>query len=117
MQPTRRRHRRPAAPRLPLVALTALLAGCATSPPPEVPPTPREAAYGGAVVAVLGTPFYALFKAGSCLVSTAIVVPSSAALAITDRPNRAGEREALHAGLGRNCFGSYILWGPSSGSP
>jgi hypothetical protein len=45
------------------------------------------------------------------------VVPSSAALAITDRPNRAGEREALHAGLGRNCFGSYILWGPSSGSP
>lgn len=95
----------------PLLALIFLLPGCAAPRSYERPISP-DAANGGAVTSVLGTPFYALFKATSCLVSTVIVVPSSAALALTDRPTRAGEREALHAGLGRNCFGSYILQAP-----
>lgn len=90
-----------------LLALT--LAGCAASRPPGAPPISPDAANGQAIVTVLGTPFYALLKATSCLVSTAIVVPSSAALALTERSQRDEEREALHEGLGHNCFGSYIL--------
>ncbi len=95
----------------PLLVVLLLLAGCATRTDARRPISPA-AANGGAVVSVLGTPFYALFKATSCLVSTVIVVPSSAALALTDRPKGRDEREALHAGLGENCFGSYIL-GPA----
>ena len=89
--------------------LILLLAGCASTRPPGSEPISRDAANGQAVVNVLGTPFYALFKATSCVVSTVIVVPSSAALALTDRPQRDDEREALEEGLGRNCFGSYML--------
>lgn len=91
------------------LATALLLAGCATTRPPGSDPISADAANGQAVAVVLGTPFYALFKAASCVVTTAIVVPSSAALALTDRSRREDEREALHAGLGRNCFGSYAL--------
>jgi hypothetical protein len=94
---------------LPTIIILALLSACAT-PTTDGRSLSTDAAYGGAVASILGTPFYALFKATSCVVSTAIVVPSSAALALTDRPTRIGEREALHAGLGRNCFGSYLLY-------
>ena len=93
---------------LPLLTLL-LLAACATTRPAGAPPMAADAANGQAIVDVLGTPFYALFKATACVASTLIAVPSSAALALTDRPEREYEREALHAGLGRNCYGSYIL--------
>jgi hypothetical protein len=94
----------------PLVLLAALLlAGCAMTRPPGSEPISPEAANGQALVTALGTPFYALFKATSCLVSTVIVVPSSAGLALTERVDREAEREALHAGLGHNCFGTYVL--------
>jgi hypothetical protein len=93
----------------PALLTALLLAGCAASRPPGAPPISADAANGQAIVTVLGTPFYALFKATSCVVSTIIVVPSSAGLALTDRPRREEEREALHAGLGRNCYGSYVL--------
>jgi hypothetical protein len=97
-------------PLLPTAAAALLLlAGCATTRPPGSPPLSADAANGQAIVTALGTPFYALFKATSCVVSTVIVVPSSAGLALTDRPRRQGEREALHDGLGHNCFGSYVL--------
>jgi hypothetical protein len=92
-----------------VLVLVLLLAGCAADRPPGSAPISADAANGQAIATVLGTPFYALFKATSCLVTTVIVVPSSAALALTERPERDGEREALHEGLGRNCFGSYVL--------
>lgn len=94
----------------PLLVILLLLAGCASSREEARRPLSPDATAGGIVVAVLGTPFYALFRATSCIVTTAIVVPSSAALALTDRPNGRDEREALQAGLGENCFGSYFLW-------
>lgn len=93
----------------PLLIALLLLGACATTRPAGSPPISADAANGQAIVTVLGTPFYALFKATACVVSTAIAVPSSAALALTDRPERQYEREALHAGLGHNCYGSYIL--------
>ena len=92
-----------------LLAGCALLAACATARPAGAPPISPAAANGQAIVTALGTPFYALFKAAACVASAIIVVPSSAALALTDRPQRELEREALHEGLGRNCYGSYIL--------
>jgi hypothetical protein len=86
-----------------------LCAGCAASRPPGSPPLSADAANGQAIASAIGTPFYALFKATTCIVSTVLAVPSSAALALTDRPQRIGEREAIYAGLGHNCYGSYAL--------
>ena len=36
-------------------------------------------------------------------------VPTAAALALTDRPERKDEQAQSYAGLGRNCYGSYAL--------
>ena len=90
-----------------LLALTC--SGCAASRPPGSPPMSADAANGQAIVTAIGTPFHALFKATTCLVSAVVAVPSSAALALTDRPERAEEQAAMYAGLGRNCYGSYAL--------
>ncbi len=86
-----------------------LCAGCATARPPGSPPLSADAANGQAVATAIGTPFHALFKAAGCLVTAIIVVPSAAALALTDRSVRGEEEEALYAGLGNNCYGSYAL--------
>jgi hypothetical protein len=95
------------------VALAVLLGvscgGCAASRPPDAPLMSPAAANGQALAAAVATPFYAVFKATACLVSAVVVVPSTAALALTDRPERDEERAALYAGLGRNCYGSYAL--------
>lgn len=92
------------------VLLIALLcAGCAASRPAGSPPMSAGAANGQAIVTAIGTPFYALFKATTCLVSAVVAVPSTAALALTDRAERKEEQAAMYAGLGRNCYGSYAL--------
>ena len=92
------------------VLLIALLfGGCAANRPAGAPPMSADAANGQAIVTTLGTPFYALFKATACLVSAVVAVPSTAALALTDRPEREEEQAAMYAGLGRNCYGSYAL--------
>jgi hypothetical protein len=68
-----------------------------------------DAANGQAIATAIGTPFHALFKATACVVSTVIVVPTAAALALTDRRAREEEMAEGYAGLGRNCYGSYAL--------
>ncbi len=68
-----------------------------------------DAANGQAIVTAIGTPFHALFKAAACLVSAVVVVPSTAALALTDRAERREEQGAMYAGLGQNCYDSYAL--------
>ena len=84
-------------------------ASCTASRPPDAPPMSADAANGQAIATAIGTPFHALFKATSCLVSTVIAVPTAAALALTDRPQREEEMAESYAGLGRNCYGSYAL--------
>ena len=37
------------------------------------------------------------------------IASCSAALALTARPDRAAEQEAMYEGLGHNCYGSYAL--------
>ena len=90
--------------------LCAGLASCAAARPVE-PGAPVSAdAYDGAIVAsVVATPFYALAKATTCVATTLIAAPSSAALALTDRVQRDYQRQALHEGIGRNCKGAYYL--------
>lgn len=92
------------------LALIALVtSGCATSRPPDAPPMSPDAANGQAIVTAIGTPFYALFKATSCLVSVVVAVPSTTALALTDRPDRREEQAAMYEGVGENCYGSYLF--------
>ncbi len=92
-----------------LALLALLCSGCAASRTPGSPPMSADAANGQAVVTAIGTPFYALFKATSCLASVVIAVPTTTALALTDRPERQEEQAATYAGVGRNCYGSYAF--------
>ena len=92
-----------------LLLLCLLCSGCAATRPPGAPPISPDAANGQALATAIGTPFYALFKATTCVVSTVIAVPTAAALALTDRPQREEEMAESYAGLGRNCYGSYAL--------
>ncbi|MGD9508372.1 MAG: hypothetical protein AB7I59_28815 [Geminicoccaceae bacterium] len=96
-------------PRAIVVAATLLACASCASRPPGAPPMSADATNGQAIAAALGTPFHALFKATACVVSTVIVVPTAAALALTNRPEREEEMAASYAGLGRNCYGSYAL--------
>jgi hypothetical protein len=96
------------------LALGLLLAGCAE----PVHETPRSQANdtigGGIALAILGTPFYATVKAATCVLATTFAVPSSAAIALTDRPQREWQRAQLQEEVGRTCRGPYYLR-PASG--
>jgi len=93
----------------PIVVLCLLCAACATTRPVGAPPMTPDAANGQGIVTILGTPFYALFKATGCVLTTVVVVPSAALLAMTNRPDRAEQQAWLYDGLGRNCYGSYAM--------
>lgn len=97
-------------PRVTIVmALVLACTSCAATRPPGSPPMSADAANGQAIATAIGTPFHALFKATACVVSAVIVVPTAAALALTNRPQRDEEAAEGYAGLGRNCYGSYAL--------
>jgi hypothetical protein len=68
---------------------------------------PRRDASGA--VSVVGTPFFALFKATACVASVAIAAPAAGLIALTDRPDKAAMRRSLDQGVGHNCGGSYVL--------
>ena len=89
--------------------LCLLCAACAATRPAGAPPMSTDATNGQAIVTTLGTPFHALFKATACVLSVAIIVPSAAVLALTDRPEREEEQAWLYSGLGQNCYGSYAM--------
>lgn len=95
-----------------LVALS--MAGCATGAtgpagvdrPASVPP---PAPAGGAVVAVIGTPFFFLFKTVVCGATLVVAPPISALVALTDREDKESIRRRLDEGTTMNCFGPYWL--------
>ena len=70
---------------------------------------PRRAASGA--INVIGTPFFALFKATACVASVVIAAPAAGPIALTDRPDKATMRQSLDEGVGENCGGSYLLRG------
>ena len=69
----------------------------------------RSHAVGVDVINVIGTPFYALAKGVTCVLTTAVAVPVAIGLGLTERPDRASARSELDRGVGANCGGSYVL--------
>ena len=67
---------------------------------------PRGAATS---VNVVGTPFYALFKAVACVGTVAIAGPTAGLVELTARPDKAQMQRSLGAGVAHNCGGSYVL--------
>jgi hypothetical protein len=97
-----------------LVGLLALsLAACATAgtPAPGTPAQGGEAPAhpGDVLVAVIGTPFYLVFKAVTCAGTLVLAPPVSALVAITDREDKASIRRNIDEGTSQNCGGSWIL--------
>ena len=90
--------------------LCAGLASCAAARPDEPgAPVSADASDGAILASVVATPFYALAKVTTCVATTLIAAPSSAALALTDRVQRDYQRADLHEAVGRNCKGAYYL--------
>jgi hypothetical protein len=94
-----------------VLAVATLLAVAACTMADRDPTDPvSPAAYDGSSIAVItGTPFYALAKSAVCVAGALIGRAGSAAMALTDRPDRDRQRTALHESIGRNCRGSYYL--------
>ena len=94
-----------------LAASCAGLAACATPLRPD-PAAPVSASTydGGLVLAVIGTPLYALAKATTCVATVLVAAPSSVGVALTDRPDKEYQRMDLQAGVAQNCGGPYWLY-------
>ena len=105
---------------LTMALLVPLVAACSQTP------TERQTAFGTSqatsvsaeaerkgrgAVNVIGTPFYALFKAVGCVGTVVIAAPAAAVVDLTDRPDKAALRQNLDRGVGHNCGGSYVLRG------
>ena len=90
-------------------ALTLALAGCATAPSDPSQPISAKVYDGGTTLAVIGTPFFALAKATSCVATVLLATPTSAGLALSDRTQREWERQELQASTAKNCGGPYWL--------
>ena len=66
---------------------------------------------GSTAVAIVGTPFYAVFKAVTCVATVVIAAPAAGVVALTDRTDKARMRQSLDEGVGENCGGPYYLRG------
>jgi len=103
-----------------MALLVPLVAACSQTP------TERQTAFGTSqatsvsaeaerkgrgAVNVIGTPFYALFKAVGCVGTVVIAAPAAAVVDLTDRPDKAALRQNLDRGVGHNCGGSWVLRG------
>jgi hypothetical protein len=76
-----------------------LLAACTASP---------ERPDGGALVAV-GTPVLVALKGAACVATVAVVAPTAAVWALTDRPERQRVQRELEEGVAANCGGRWWL--------
>lgn len=106
-----------------LVLAAAMLAACSHSPTERqaaLPPAGQQVAEphwidaqarrnATSTVNVIGTPFYALFKATACVATAVIAAPTAGVIGLTNRPDKARMRRQLDDGLAANCGGSYVL--------
>jgi hypothetical protein len=96
-----------------LVALS--ITACATAPagPPQTSDPaanpPAAVSVGSQVVAVIGTPFYLIYKTVVCAATLVIAPPMSGLVAMTDRDDRQVIRRRIDEGTTQNCGGSWIL--------
>jgi hypothetical protein len=103
-----------------MALLVVLLGACSQTPSerqtafgtPQATAVSAEAERRGrGAVNVIGTPFYALFKAVGCVGTVVLAAPAAAVLELTDRADKAAMRQSLNRGVGHNCGGSYVLRG------
>jgi hypothetical protein len=66
---------------------------------------------GSTAVAIVGTPFFAVFKAVTCVATVVVAAPAAGLIALTDNPDRYEMRRSLDDGVGHNCGGPYYLRG------
>jgi hypothetical protein len=100
-----------------VIGLLALsITACATAPSGPTPaagpaPAPPAAAVsvGSQLVAVIGTPFYQIYKTGVCAATLVVAPPMSGLVAMTDRDDRQVIRRRIDEGTTQNCGGSWIL--------
>jgi hypothetical protein len=99
-------------------AMVLTLAACgAGKAPPTVYPDrtawtyPEQVAQssGHEVLAIIGTPFYAVVKGVTCVASVIVATPVAIGLDLGERDDRAAVRAELDRGVGANCGGSYLL--------
>lgn len=74
----------------------------------EKPPHPHRGA-GEWTVAVLGTPFFWVFKGAVCVGSVAVAAPTSAVAALGGYHARQESLEILGEGVAQNCGPPYVL--------
>lgn len=92
----------------PTVALLVALLPACTLTRDGQPVSP--AAYDGSGIATtVASPFYAVAKGAVCVAGATLGSLSSAAIALTDRPDRYEQRASIHESIGRNCRGAYYL--------
>jgi hypothetical protein len=94
---------------LAMVLAMVILAGCAEPVHESSRSVANDTTGGGIALAIVGTPFYAVVKAATCIVTTTLAAPSSAAIALTNRPQREWQRAELQEDVGRTCRGPYYL--------
>jgi len=66
---------------------------------------------GSTAVAIVGTPFFAVFKAVTCVATVVVAAPTAGVIALTDRSDKHRMRQSLDDGVGENCGGPYYLRG------
>ena len=100
-----------------VIGLLALsITACATAPagspqasePAAVPPA-NAVSVGSQAVAVIGTPFYLIYKAIVCGATLVFAPPMSGLVAATDRDDRQVIRRRIDEGTTQNCGGSWVL--------
>jgi hypothetical protein len=100
-----------------VIGLLALsIAACATAPGGPLPapgsaaaPPPGAVSVGSQVVAVIGTPFYFIYKTVVCGATLVVAPPMSGLVAATDRDDRQVIRRRIDEGTTQNCGGPWYL--------
>ena len=86
--------------------------GCQMSPPPEPTDRGNHTAVvhpGDAMVSVVGTPFYLVFKSVVCVASVAIAAPVAGIAALSENHIAPEIRRDLGDGVNQNCGPPYFL--------
>jgi len=94
------------------VSLTACAAAPAGPPPAGGSASTEPAAspsVGSQIVAVVGTPFYLIYKTVVCAATIVIAPPVAGLAAISDRDDKDVIRRRIDEGTTQNCGGSWVL--------
>jgi hypothetical protein len=94
---------------LSLTACATAPAGPPTTSEPAAAPPASSVSVGSQVVAVIGTPFYLIYKTVVCAATLVLAPPMSGMVAMTDRDDRQIIRRRIDESTTQNCGGSWVL--------